>query len=72
MADVAQLPDPVDPELVEGLSGLLARLGEASRFNLLTALRAAEIDGVSGEMTIHIPAKTRDRVEIDWVSKPSS
>jgi hypothetical protein len=54
--------------LQAALSYLLAAIGPASLFNLKTAVEAARVDGVSGELTIHVPRKVGERVEVDWQS----
>lgn len=61
-------------EMVAALTALLTNLGEASKFNLETAVRAALLAGVGGQLVIHVPRKVGERLEVDWVSpaKPSS
>lgn len=54
------------------LSLMVDQLGLASLFNLISAVRASQLDGVGGDLTIHIPRKVRDRIEVDWTSTSRS
>lgn len=54
-------------DLVAELAELLAELRPASRFHLMTALRAAQTEGVGGALVIEVPRKGRDPVEVTWV-----
>lgn len=50
------------------LAELLSDMGDASRFNLETALRAAALEGVGGQLIINVPRKVGARVDIDWIA----
>lgn len=43
----------------------LGQVGHDSLFNLVTALSAMN-SGVSGQLTIALPSRTSERIEIDW------
>jgi hypothetical protein len=63
-----EVPALVEVSAHAALVDLLAAIGPASLFNLKTAVEAAQVEGVSGELTIHVPRKVGERVEVDWES----
>jgi hypothetical protein len=64
----------LDPDLANKVSAMVGpalaphieRLGQASLFNLYCALAAMGHQGPSGIVTLQVPAKVADRIEIDW------
>jgi hypothetical protein len=55
----------VRPYLGSVFGSHLHQIGHDSLFNLATALSAMNI-GVSGRLTIAIPSRESERIEIDW------
>lgn len=56
-----------DDELGDQLGDLLKDLRPASRFHLITALRAAATEGVSGTLVVSIPRRPGDPVDVSFV-----
>lgn len=46
----------------------LSKMGDASLFNLVTAIVAARTPGIAGELVVSIPRKITDRLELHWRS----
>jgi len=58
------LPYVQGPKVLEALT----KMGDASLFNLVTAIVAVKTPGIAGELVISIPRKVTDRLELHWRS----
>jgi hypothetical protein len=61
--DIDLVSEPLGEGDLEPLINALLTLAPASRFNLLTAVKALQIRGVGGQLRIHIDHKGNVEVE---------
>ena len=62
---ILDLAATVKPHLGSALGSRLDLIGQVSLFNLATAITAMHI-GVPGRLTIEVPSRVGDRIEVDW------
>lgn len=63
-AVISDIRSSVGPHVLQELP----RIGDASLFNLATAIVAIETPGIAGELVVSIPRKVTDRLELHWHS----
>ena len=62
---ILDLADLVRPHLGRAFGSRLDLMGQISLFNLATAITALHL-GVPGRLTIEVPSRVGDRIEVDW------
>jgi hypothetical protein len=70
MGDRAAMVEIITPEVGPNMLAQLPNMGDASLFNLVTAMIAAATPGVAGDLVVRIPRKVSDRLEVYWRSAP--
>jgi hypothetical protein len=60
----------ITPHVGPMLRERMPQMGDASLFNMVSAIVAARTPGLAGELTFRIPRKVNDRMEVCWRSAP--
>lgn len=70
MTQSPSLTRAVSPNVGLVLREHLEHMGQDSLLALALALRAVNLNGSGGALTIHIPRKISERIEAEWRSGP--
>jgi hypothetical protein len=70
MGDRTSMVEVITPQVGPNMQAQLPHMGDASLFNLVTAMVAAATPGVAGDLVVRIPRKVSDRWEVHWRSAP--
>jgi hypothetical protein len=71
LTQTPSLTTAVSPNVGLVLREHLENMGQDSLLALALGLRAFHVPGASGALTIHVPRKLTERIEIEWRAGPS-